>query len=419
LLLLAATALTLQAAESDLHRRLGFYQWLGESLSLHGEDLLTQARRLSVDAGTKAFRLYVGGRFDYIHPILSPRRFRQDRIDWPLTPAKIMALPRYQAVIEDPEIETVVLTVYPIHDYGDGPDDLNLQRPWGSREEELERAQTTALCEFLYRKIGHLSKTIIIANNEADEKLLDIFNYTGSTEIGLENMRRWTQARYEAIEAVRKSHPESPLRLFHAFEISLVNLRISAAATGFRKTARWTEDGLRRGWNALEDVVPHVAFDLISYSSYESANSPFETRDTNHPPRETFDRLRRDLDRIRDKAAGSVSDRGRQSFGENFVMIGELGYARDRFEHLPTGGLLPRLYHALRAAIEWGCPYVILWQVFDAPRDGDKAWGFGVLDRFGETPALKGPSGGCRSLESCLDLVLSRGLHGWAAANGY
>jgi hypothetical protein len=162
-----------------------------------------------------------------------------------------------------------------------------------------------------------------------------------------------------------------------------------------------------------------VPFDLISYSSYESANSPYETQNPDHPPAETGVRLQRDLDRIRTVARASLSPWGRKHFGERFVMIGELGYARDRFEHLPSGPLLPRLYSALRTAVEAGCPYVVLWQVFDHPLDGQEAWGFGMYDRTQSPPPLKAPEGGCNSVRSCLDLLFAEGFDAWEEANGY
>ena len=94
-------------------------------------------------------------------------------------------------------------------------------------------------------------------------------------------------------------------------------------------------------------------------------------------------------------------------------MVGEVGYARDRFEHLPTGGILPRLQSALQAAIDWGCPYIVLWQVFDAARNGDAAWGFGMYNRRGEAPRLKHSRGECDSIESCLKGLLSEGVSSW------
>ena len=400
-----------------LRGRIGFYQWRGVAQSGQEADLLTLARERAVEAGARVFRFYLGGRFDYVNPVLSPRRFASDALARPVTLDGIIRLPRYRAVLADPALETIVLTAYPVHDSGGGPDDLNLLRPWGPRLERLEREQITALGHWLFREFGDSDKTVIVANHEADEKIMDIANYTGSPEAAVNTFRHWMRTRFEAVEAVRKAHPRARLRLLHAFEIALVNLRVMPHRDGFRKAAPLTLR--RRGWSALLDVVPHVPFDLISYSAYESTNSPFETQNPDRPPAETGIRLKRDLDRIRTVARPSISAVGRKQFGESFVMIGELGYARDRFEHLPSGPILPRLYFAMRASIDWGCPYVVLWQVFDHPLNGGEAWGFGMYDRAGNTPPLKAPDGGCRSIRQCLELLFSKGFDGWRESNAY
>jgi hypothetical protein len=400
----------------QLRSRIGFYQWRGAADAAGQQDLLTLARRRAVEAGGRVFRFYLGGRFDYVHPVLSPRRFEGDAMESPVTLAGIASLPRYREALADPALETIILTAYPVYDYGGGPDDLNLQRPWGPELERLEREQITALGHWLFREFGDSEKTVILANHEADEKLLEIANYTGSPETAIDTLRQWTRTRFEAVDSVRKAHPRARLRLFHAFEIALVNLQIQPRRNGYSKAAPRTR---QPGWSALADVVPHVPFDLISYSAYESANSPYETQNTDRPPAETAERLRRDLDRIRNLARPSVSAAGRERFGDGFVILGELGYARDRFDHLPTGPVLPRIYFALRTALEWGCPYVVLWQVSDHPRSGGEAWGFGMYDRQGNTPPLEAPEGGCRSIKQCLELLFTQGLDGWSRANGY
>ena len=406
------------SAQPRLDQRIGFYQWVGSANFEAGEDLLSRARRRSVETGSRVFRLYLGARFDYAHLPFSPRLFSRDRVEGPLTPAKILALPRYRSVLEDDDIETVVLTVYPIRDYGAGPDDINLLRPWSKVETELERRQTKELCEFLYQQFGDKPKTVILANSEADEKLLEIMNYTGSAERAIDTLTQWTNTRFQALDEVRKSYPKARLRIFHAFEIKLVNLRIVKRGARFQKVAL-TQGSSEQGWCALEHVVPNVVFDLLSYSAYESANSPFETWESDTDPQETVTRLRRDLERIRTHSEGSLSPLGRRRFGKDFVMIGELGYARDQFEHLPTGPLLPRLYYALKTVLEWGCPYVVLWQVYDSPRDAGKAWGFGMYDKRGHAPRLKAPPGGCDSVKSCLSLLFSGGFDAWREANQF
>jgi hypothetical protein len=355
-----------------LASQIGFYQWVGVPVEGDPADLLTQARRHAVAAGAKVFRFYLGSRF----------------------PAD------YRPALADPRLETVILTTYTSRDYGAGPDDLNLLRPFGPAEEETERRQITDLCEALYREFADQPKTVVIANSETDEKMLEIMNYTGSPERAIQNLIAWTNTRHQAVTAARR--PGARLRILHGFEISLVNLTI---APGFAKSPAGR-------WSALRDVVPRVRFDLLLYSTYESINSPYETQQIDVDPVQTGVRLRRDLDRIRDAARPSLSEIGRRLYGDRFVAAGELGFARDRFEHLPTGGVLPRLLSALRAALDWGCPYIVLWQVFDAPRtptpDGPEQWGFGLVDRRGYYPRLRPAApGGCDSIRSCLGAIIA------------
>ncbi len=370
-----------------LASRLGFYQWDGVGVRGNSEDLLTQARGHATAAGGRVFRLYLGARFDYQrHPGSAPA-------DASVTPARLLALPHYRAVMEDPALETIILTTYT----ASNGDDLNLLRPWSENHDRLEREQIRELTDFLYEQFGSRPKTVIIANSEADEKMLEIMNYTGSPERAVENLTAWTRVRHQAIEQARGRRPNARLRLrlLHGFEISLVNLAIAGHEGRFRKSPQGT-------WNALRNVVPKVRFDLLLYSTYESINSPFETQNADTAPQEAGRRLRRDLDRIRERSRASLSPTGRRLFGDRFVAAGELGFARDRFEHLPSGGVLPRLMSSVQAAIDWGCPYIVLWQVFDAPRAGGEQYGFGLIDRNGRAPRLQPGPGGCDSIRSCV-----------------
>jgi len=344
----------------------GFYHWISETPAGSSGDSLTLARERVKAAGAGLLRLYVGARFDYVHPLLSPDRFAglERR-----TPAEILDIPCYRAVLEDPAIHTVVLTAYPSIDYGAGPDDIHLMRPWTALEEREEHGQIYELGCRLLERYGAEQKTVIISNTEADDKLMEVMNYSGSPQMAIENLRAWQNTRYRAVDEARRLHPEARLKLLNAFEISLVNAGIRRYQGRFVRRATGE-------WNALTDLVPHVRFDLLSYSSYESTNAPFDTSNINTPPADVEARLLRDL-RILQKAAGRP------------VMIGELGIPYDWFDRLPTGGVEPRLAAAVRA-IEAARPaYVVFWQVFDTPFEGREATGFGWLDaRRGASPAL-------------------------------
>lgn len=388
-----------------LEERLGLYQWVSPGQE---PDLLTAARERGTALGMRTFRLYLGARYDYRLPYLDPARFGGTV---PKTPGPILEIPRYQAVLEDPALSTVILTAYGSMDYGSGPDDVNLLRPFGDRERAAVHAQTLELSRLLLTRFGDQPKTVIIANNEADEKLMEIANYTGDPELAIRNVTEWIRARQEAVERARDEFPQARLRLVHAFEISVVNLRIGNVGRRYAKTARG------EGLSALTHVLPDIRADLISYSSYESINSPFETRNPDSPPDEVAVRLERDLKIIREAAAGSISAFGRSEFGDGYVMIGELGFARETFER--RGGVLPRLYYAIDTALRQGCPWIILWQAFDAPRLGRRAWGYGLRNDADEAPALIAPDGGCDSIDACVETSLRHGLARWKELNNY
>ena len=337
--------------------RVGFYQWAGSTAGAGSGDLLTRARERIRPTGAGLLRFYLGARFDYVHPVLSPRRFAELRQP---TPAAILQLPRYRAALEDPLLPTLVLTTYPSIDYGAGPDDINLLRPWTGREEKQEYSQMFELAEFLLRRYGTLDKTIVLSNAEADDKLLEVMNYTGSPELAMLNLEAWQNTRFRAVEDARRKNPKSRLKLLIAFEISLVNLKIRRLGDRFIRHPEGR-------WNALGNLVPRVRFDLLSYSSYESTNSPYETGLINTPAEQVGVRLRRDLNLLR-KAVPTP------------IMIGELGFARELFDGLPGGGISERLASA-QAAIEQARPaLVVFWQVFDAPPEGRDPVQFGLLD---------------------------------------
>jgi len=400
---LTLASLTLQA--QSLQDRIGVYQWVSPARE---PDVLTAARRRTTELGLRTFRLYLGARYDYQRPYLDPDRFEGNI---PTTPAEILNVPRYREVLDDPALSTVILTAYSSLDYGAGPDDVNLLRPFADREREAVHAQMLQLSRLLFTRYGDQPKTVILANNEADEKLMEIANYTGDPELAVKNIVDWINTRQSAVEQARSEFPDARLRLAHAFEISVVNLRI--AKTGPRYAKAPTQDGI----SALNDVLPDIRTDLVSYSSYESVNSPFETRDPDSPPRQVAARLNRDLDRISRAAADSISAFGRSEFGGEYVMIGELGFARETFERL--GGVLPRLYYALDTAVGRRCPWIVLWQAFDAPRLGRRSWGYGLRDDADQTPRLIAPDGGCDSIEACLEAALEHGLRRWKETGAF
>jgi len=344
--------------------RVGFYQWESPIRGALLPSPLLTAPPLIEKTGAGLMRIYVGARFDYYVPVLSPHRFY--RLPH-CTPVDILQLTHYRHVLEHPALPTIVLTVYPSRDYGGGCDDINLSRADIGPALDDEYRQMFALSELLLTFHGHLNKTVILANTEADNRMLEIMRHTGSSELAIRNMIAWQNTRFRAVDQARRRHPNARLKLLNAFEIALVNMGIERRGHRFTKSANGR-------WNALRDVVPKVNFDLLSYSAYESTNAPFETGNSDTVPADTGERLARDLARI-----GRATSKP--------VMIGELGIPRDVYDKLPSGGVEPRLRSALDAVRRMRPAYVVFWQAYDAPAGRGEPVEFGWLEP--SRPVLK------------------------------
>ena len=327
----------------------GFYQWaaLMPAAALHQ----TVDKLHELKAGL--IRLYIGPRYDYEHVVLSQERVRR-------LPSEAIVQPVMRAILEDPCIPTIILSVYTGRDYGAGPNDVNLHRSWSEADTWAETSQLMALAEQLYATIGDQNKTVIIANSEADARLLEIGNYTGSLDLAVANITKWQRARYQAIARARLRHPYAKLRLLNAFEISLVNLGMETSGAQFKATPTGAI-------NALRTIVPNVPFDLLSYSAYESINSPYQTGAVNTLTVEVGGRLTRDLATLRRATAKPI-------------MIGELGFSRWDFDNLPTGGVSKRLESAFAAISAVRPAYTVLWQAFDGTLPDGAPDGFGLLE---------------------------------------
>lgn len=282
---------------SAFAQHLGIYQWAGQVNSLS----LPQIHEFGFDTA----RIFVGAKYDYVHPERSPERFRG---------SLLQTLRRYRPLLDDPSIKTVWLTAYPvIHD-----DEIDLRSAVSAADWAEEAKQMRDMVRWLAR--NYPAKTILISNNEADEKL---------KEAPAANIIRDYQVRYEAVKAAR-----GKARIFWGVEIS-----------------KWKLDSET---NALATVVPKLNYDFISFSAWETV-VPGNIRDA--------------LADI--NARTRPSPEGQKFFGDHHVLIGEFGLAREW--NLDASKLQPFL--------DAGAPYAIYWQLYDNTSGAVR--GFGLLDSSG------------------------------------
>ena len=311
--------LSVAAVQAVQAQHLGVYHWAGEV------DSLPRAAAALPRFRFDTLRIFLGGKYDYIHAENSPERFGHRKLKL----AEIAALPRYRAVIGDPKIHTVWLTAYPVFDYGKGPAEIDLRAAKPDWQEESR--QMRELVEWLYRRYGAQQRVILISNNETDEKLREV----GPPA----NVIRDLAVRMQAVEETRAKFPQAKLKVLFGVEIKLWRLG----------------DATR----ALDSVLPKLHYDFVSFSAWEAVAHPEVLGDA--------------LDDIARRTREHTSQEGRALFGDHQVLIGEFGHAREWPQ--PAASVLKPFLDAVATG---RTPYAIYWQLYDNHAGEVKK--FGLLD---------------------------------------
>ncbi len=304
---------------------LGVYHWAGQVNSL--PRAVAALERFQLDT----IRVFLGGKYDYVHAENAPGRFAGAAR--PLTLARIAQLPRYRALFENPSIHTVWLTAYPVFDYGQGPAEIDLRHPVPEKEWQQEGAQVRELVEWLYRRYGSRDRVVLISNHETDEKMREV----GSPE----NIARDLEVRMKAGQEARSRFPRAKLKVLFGVEVKLWRLKLAD------------------GTSALQTLLPALRYDFVSFSAWEVVSQP-ET-------------LAMALDDIARRTRDGVTPEGRAFFGEHHVLVGEFGQARE----WPTPP--EPVWKAFLGALSTGRTlYAIYWQLYDNATGDVKQ--FGLLD---------------------------------------
>lgn len=353
--------------------RLGIYHWFGQTpgLGQTPEPRQATASEASGDGlsravgdierfGFRTVRIFVGGRYDYLHPLRSPHRFAE--LQEPVTLAKILALPRYKRILENPQFKTMWLTAYPVFHYGEGPDEIDLRRPVAEHEWQQEYQQLREMVEWLYRNFGGLDKVILISNHEADEKLLEALNSAGRQELAVDNVVRDLDTRFRAVADGRREFPAARLKVFSGVEVSLWRLQLGRTAAGnYAKQAT--------GMNALGAVLPRLSYDFVSFSAWETVAQS-----------DVAAVLSTALEEIEKRTQSGLTIAGREFFGPRHVLLGEFGYAREW--KLPQAAVAKGIHAVLKLLDSGQLRYAVYWQLYDNAAEGIKQ--FGLLDPGGE-----------------------------------
>lgn len=262
----------------------------------------------------------LGARIIKLYLMVPPRSYPFNT-DWPQanTLVELAKTPQYRAVFAKP-FSTYILTVYsvgrPDHYWIHGINDAQ------TRDETKQFRELAGHLLSEYRGSG---KTFVLQHWEGDWAARGSFDRKKDpTETAFRGMIEWLNARQLGVGQARKEIGQEGVRIFHAAEVNLVKIGM-------------TED--RPTVTAC--VLPHSRVDLVSYSAWDTQDD-----------RELF---RRALDFIADR----VPDRS--PFRSRNVYVGEFGMPENE---PPQERLNRTLRNVTEVGLDWGCPYIVYWQVY-------------------------------------------------------
>lgn len=199
---------------------------------------------------------------------------------------------------------------------------------------------------YLLRTFNRSDKTFFLGHWEGDWMLRGLGNRTDEDKVtpaAIQGMIDWLNVRQRALDDAKRDTPHQNVAMFHYTEANLVTL-----ARQGRKTV-------------ANDVLPKTNVDYVSYSSYDTQHSPAQ--------------LKASLDYLESKLPNKPGIAGKR------VFIGEFGFPAEKY---PPAKQDEMSRQVMRAGLEWGCPLVLYWEMYNNEVDkSGKQRGFWLIDDHG------------------------------------
>lgn len=214
------------------------------------------------------------------------------------------------------------------------------------KQRDQEYEEIYALAGYLLRIYSGTGKTFLLGHWEGDWYLHPNYNpKRDPTPMAIRSMIDWLNIRQKAIDDAKRDTKSSSVNLYHYTEVNLV------------------QKGMKGGKCLVNDVLPHTKIDYVSYSSYDTIN----------PHRGNVGKALHDtLDYIESMLPPKAGIRGKR------VFIGEYGFPLELTKTPQKQDLYCR--DVCRAALEWGCPFVLYWQMYCNEKPRGKHRGFWLID---------------------------------------
>ena len=209
-------------------------------------------------------------------------------------------------------------------------------------DRDLEYREMYDLCAHLLRTYGGSGKKFYLGHWEGDWHLRPNFDPKQPfPEHYGENFIAWLKVRQQAIDDAKRDTPHQNVEVWHYTEANLV------------------EPFLKGGQCLANDILPQVDIDFVSYSCYDSLQ------------RSIRDDLHATLSHIESKLKPKPAIQGKR------VFIGEYGFPARRYSPEDQNR---KSIETMIAAIEWDCPFVLYWELYDNEGTPEKPGGFWLID---------------------------------------
>lgn len=212
------------------------------------------------------------------------------------------------------------------------------------RDEEYKEVHDLAM--YLLKVYSGTGKTFLLGHWEGDWYLHPHYNPNQDpAPQAIKGMIEWLNVRQEAIDDAKRQTQAKDVYLYQYTEVNLV------------------QKGMKGGTCLVNNVLPYTKVDYVSYSSYDTIN-PYKGN--------TGKVLHDALDYIESKLPPKAGIQGKRIF------IGEYGFPLELVGTPQKQDIYSR--DVCRTALEWGCPFVLYWEMYCNEQSEGKHRGFWLID---------------------------------------
>lgn len=217
-------------------------------------------------------------------------------------------------------------------------------------EKDKEYAGFKELASYLLSEFSGTGKEFYLGHWEGDWYLVDNYNskQTETDPVKLQGMIDWYNVRQRAVEDAIAETEHENVKVYHYSEIVLVKM---------------DEPSDR----IINRVLPYINVDYVSYSCYESLGGT------------TYEQIDKELKYALNYIANTLPRK--PSISGKRVFIGEYGFPLMRTKTPEEQDRLSRI--VMKSGLEWGCPFILYWEMYNNEADERGQPGFWLIDDKG------------------------------------